>query len=145
MGRYYSGDIEGKFWFGVQSSDDAEFFGSEGVYLYLDDEDEENQEEENQDDEKEPYALAFRFGREGLEDINEGISICLDELGEYKERFDRFFEINENYNDKTLCESTECETEKVKGLLEYYARLELGMKIKNCVEETGQCCFEAEL
>ena len=28
MGRYYTGDIEGKFWFGVQSSDDAEQFGS---------------------------------------------------------------------------------------------------------------------
>ena len=28
MGRYYDGDIEGKFWFGVQSSDDAEFFGA---------------------------------------------------------------------------------------------------------------------
>ena len=30
MGRYYNGDIEGKFWFGVQSSDDADFFGKEG-------------------------------------------------------------------------------------------------------------------
>ena len=30
MGRYYDGDIEGKFWFGVQSSDDADFFGSKG-------------------------------------------------------------------------------------------------------------------
>lgn len=28
MGRYYSGDIEGKFWFGVQSSHDGEFFGA---------------------------------------------------------------------------------------------------------------------
>jgi hypothetical protein len=27
MGRYYHGDIEGKFMFGVQSSDDADFFG----------------------------------------------------------------------------------------------------------------------
>ena len=27
MGRYYTGDIEGKFWFAVQSSDDADFFG----------------------------------------------------------------------------------------------------------------------
>ena len=26
MGRYYNGDIEGKFWFAVQSSDDADFF-----------------------------------------------------------------------------------------------------------------------
>ena len=29
MGRYYEGDIEGKFWFGVQSSDDGEFFGAQ--------------------------------------------------------------------------------------------------------------------
>ena len=29
MGRYYDGDIEGKFWFAVQSSDDGEHFGSE--------------------------------------------------------------------------------------------------------------------
>ena len=28
MGRYYYGDIEGKFWFGVQPSDDAEQFGA---------------------------------------------------------------------------------------------------------------------
>ena len=31
MGRYYNGDIEGKFWFGVQDSDDASFFGGEKV------------------------------------------------------------------------------------------------------------------
>ena len=35
MGRYYSGDIEGKFMFSVQSSDDADFFGSEGHTSYL--------------------------------------------------------------------------------------------------------------
>ncbi len=29
MGRYYDGDIQGKFWFAVQSSDDGEFFGSQ--------------------------------------------------------------------------------------------------------------------
>ena len=29
MGRYYDGDIVGKFWFAVQSSDDGEFFGAE--------------------------------------------------------------------------------------------------------------------
>lgn len=27
MGRYYSGQISGKFWFGIQSSDDASNFG----------------------------------------------------------------------------------------------------------------------
>ena len=29
MGRYYEGDIEGKFWFAIQDSDDGEFFGAE--------------------------------------------------------------------------------------------------------------------
>lgn len=140
MGRYYSGDIEGKLWFGVQDSDDAEFFGSEGEYLYWDDE-----QEEGEEDEREPYALAFRFETDGLDEINEGIRLCLEELGEYKEKFDKFFETNESYNEKMLCESTGCETDKAKNLLEYYARLDLGMKIKKCVDETGQCCFDAEL
>ena len=36
MGRYYSGDIEGKFWFAVQSSDDAAQFGAlEGESCYI--------------------------------------------------------------------------------------------------------------
>ena len=30
MGRYYNGDIEGKFLFAVQSSNDADFFGQRG-------------------------------------------------------------------------------------------------------------------
>ena len=35
MGRYYHGDIEGKFMFGVQSSTDADFFGVEGEATHL--------------------------------------------------------------------------------------------------------------
>ena len=31
MGRYYSGDIEGKFWFALQSSDAADRFGVVGT------------------------------------------------------------------------------------------------------------------
>jgi hypothetical protein len=34
MGRYYSGDIEGKFWFGTQSSDDATHFGVNPLLQY---------------------------------------------------------------------------------------------------------------
>jgi len=36
MGRYYSGDIEGKFWFGIQASDDSEFFGMEPSHSFID-------------------------------------------------------------------------------------------------------------
>ena len=35
MGRYYNGDIEGKFWFAVQSSDDADYFGVQGEARFL--------------------------------------------------------------------------------------------------------------
>ena len=35
MGRYYTGDIEGKFCFGVQNSAAADRFGYEGRALYI--------------------------------------------------------------------------------------------------------------
>ena len=35
MGRYYEGDIDGKFMFAVQSSNSADRFGSEGFNNYL--------------------------------------------------------------------------------------------------------------
>jgi hypothetical protein len=35
MGRYYTGDIEGKFAFAVQSSDAADRFGSCGSYTRI--------------------------------------------------------------------------------------------------------------
>lgn len=146
MGRYYSGDIDGKFWFGVQDSDDAEFFGCEGEPVY---DDYDDLSEEEPDDGKAPYALAFRFEKEDLESIDEGIMVCLQELGEYKEKLDAFF--NEGgkgysgYNTGMITEDFDCDEERAKRLVEYYARLELGVKIKKCVEETGQCCFDAEL
>jgi hypothetical protein len=31
MGRYYTGDISGKFWFSIQNSDDADHFGCKGI------------------------------------------------------------------------------------------------------------------
>lgn len=34
MGRYYNGDIEGKFWFAMMESDIASVFGDEGEEMY---------------------------------------------------------------------------------------------------------------
>ena len=56
MGRYYSGDIEGKFWFGVQDSDDASFFGGEVV---------------------EPNYIQYPFDRErDMENVEKGLKTC---------------------------------------------------------------------
>lgn len=44
-----------------------------------------------------------------------------------------------------IIEELEISRGKVAELLEWYARLELGLKIQTCLEETGECSFEAEL
>jgi hypothetical protein len=136
MGRYYSGDIEGKFWFAVQSSDDADNFGVEGEPLYNSEDPEEGEE---------PYALYYYFSTDDLETINEGIDECHRVLGDYKEKLDNFFEENPSYSDDKLAENIGCSLEEVKILLANYARLELGDKIKKCVEENECCGFDAEL
>lgn len=124
MGRYYSGDIEGKFWFGVQSSDDASFFGGE---------------------QSEPSHIHYYFGTEDLTAIKEGLKICKEELGKYKEKIDKFFEKHNAYNNEMLDKALKTNEQKVKELLVWYARLELGKKIYNCVKKNSYCQFEAEL
>ena len=124
MGRHYNGDIEGKFWFGVQSSCDAEFFGVDGY---------------------EPSFINYYFDTDNLPNVKSGVNKCKEALGEYKEKLDEFFKDKDGYNEDMIIEELEISRGKVAELLEWYARLELGLKIQTCLEETGECSFEAEL
>lgn len=124
MGRYYSGDIEGKFWVAVQPSNDADFFGVTGV---------------------EPNYLEYYFEGSNKPAIERGIAKCRRALGENKQKLDSFFASNEMYNDEMVAKQTGIPLEQVPGLLEWYARLELGEKILKCVNDIGKCYFEAEL
>jgi len=132
MGRYYSGDIEGKFWFAVQSSDDASFFGGS---------DEEIIDEES----GEAFELEYFFQTGDLEEIDHGIEECLSQLGDRKGQLDAFFARLDGYNNTMVSESLEINVIEVRPLLEWYARLELGVKIRDCVKKKGQCSFTAEL
>lgn len=124
MGRYYSGDIEGKFWFAVQSSDDAEFFGGEVI---------------------EPTAITYLFTEEyDSESLKAGIKKCKKALGKYKKEIDAFFSKKEFWNDEELIKYLKVDKEKEHELLKWYARLLLGKKILAKVKETGRCEFEAE-
>lgn len=122
MGRYYNGDIEGKFWFGVQPSDDADFFGTTG----------------------EANFLSYYFYEDDLENIKKGIETCFEELGLYHMRLKNYFEQNNGYNPTKLAEHLKISEENLTEYLKWYARLELGQKIHSCVEQTGECSFEAE-
>jgi hypothetical protein len=132
MGRYYQGDIEGKFWFGVQSSDDANYFGGSEIEL---------QDEETD----EVMELEYFFNKEDLESINEGIQTCIADLGEFKPKLDEVFSSSNSYNPDELARQLGVGQAKYRSLMESYARLHLGNKIKKCVEEKGECNFTAEL
>ena len=132
MGRYYQGDIEGKFWFGVQSSDDANNFGGSEIELI----------DEETDD---AYELEYFFNKEDLGTINEGIQTCITDLGEFKTKLDEVFSTSNGYNPDELARNLGVGKAKYSQLMETYARLHLGEKIKKCVEEKGECNFTAEL
>ena len=103
MGRYYNGDIEGKFWFAVQSSDDADFFGVEGYSAYLN----------------------YHFDKDDMTTIDKGIKTCIDTLGSWKEKLDKFFKENNGYNDEMLEEQIGLKPEKAKGVLEWLSLIHI--------------------
>jgi hypothetical protein len=129
MGRYYNGDIEGKFWFGVQSSDDGEFFGAR---------------------ELEPNYVTYIV--EDIKEVEEGLDMCILNLGANKKRLDEFFDSCEHgYNDEMIIKWYKDKHELtidegfVSKMLTWYARLDLGEKIKKCMVENDYCEFTAEL
>jgi hypothetical protein len=119
MGRYYSGDIEGKFWFGVQSSNAADRFGQQGY---------------------EPGFIQYHFEQEDLEGVEEEIANIETSLGDKLKVIEDFFATKESYNDKMLEEAGITSDE-----LSEYADLKLGIKIRDCIKESGACSFDAEL
>jgi hypothetical protein len=118
MGRWYTGDIQGKFWFGLQSSNAASRFG--GV-------------------ESEPNYINYYFDDEHLEEVNNEIKAIQDKLGDNLQKIEDFFKNTSGYTDKMLEENGILEKD-----LSDYADLLLGIKIRDCIVENGSCSFEAE-
>ena len=127
MGRYYSGDIEGKFWFAVQSSTCADRFGSTG----------------------ETTHLTYSFSEDQLPEIEEELKLIETRLGDNLKKMDEFFAgkraIGRGYTDEELADYLGLDLDKTKFFLSEYADYELGIKIRDCVKENDYCCFEAEL
>ena len=117
MGRWYTGDIDGKFWFGLQSSTAADRFG----VSY-----------------NEPNYVEYNFFEDDLEGVQEEIENILEDLGEKIEIMDKYF----NSSDARDTLSDAGITNKEIG---DYADLLLGIKISDCIKENGCCEFEAEL
>ena len=119
MGRYYSGDINGKFLFGLQSSSAADRFGVEG---------------------EPPAELQYWFSTENLVEIEEEILNIETALGEKKQILDDFFRTKDSYSSDEIAKLGVTEEE-----FSEYADLGLGIKIRDYVKENGDCSFTAEL
>lgn len=119
MGRYYDGDINGKFWFGVQSSCAADRFGVRG---------------------QEPSYIEYYYDRDDLDEVEAEIKRIEDKLGDKLETLDKFFLERHSYRDDEL---------SAMGIdghdISEYADLGLGRQIRDCIKQIGGCSFTAEL
>ena len=124
MGRDYSGSINGRFWATVQNSDAADRFGVIG---------------------HQPEELYYYFDIASLPGIYQELSSIEAKLGNKLVLLHKFFEENTSYSDEKVAECLNVNPDDIQNILKEYADYELGLKIANAVQTTGQCEFTAEL
>ena len=125
MGREYKGDIDGKMWTAVQPSNDADNFGVIG----------------------EPLGdLHYFFTEDNEDEINKELARCREVIGtDNLDIMDRYYKEHrtESHQDVDDLKSKIGDTE-YKKLEEYYARIELGEKILECIMDNHKCNFSVE-
>ena len=127
MGRYYSGDIEGKFWFAVQPSSVPEQFGFREDINMVD----------------------YSIDRNVWEDEGEKEMMHLKrKLGKSLKVFTTFFEKNNGYNNEMLkTYFKEHNEEFVESKLRDFADYQFGLKVRNHFKdkEMDYCLISAEI
>ena len=130
MGRYYSGDVEGKFWFAVQPSDIHEQFGAE---------------------KQEPSFVDYII--ENGPQVLEGLEALECKLGAYLEVAHQFFEHNISYMEEDFMEFAQacgmnCKSAEVaKQVIRDYADWTSGIQVLEYFNKTkaDACYISAEL
>ena len=123
MGRYYNGDINGKFWFAVQDSNCADRFGKNGYYNEFDETD----------------LVRYSFEKEDLKGVTDELKSIRKNMGDKYKMVKKFFEANNGYNDTMLvvCGLTPHDVSE-------YADLLMGRQIRDSIKSIGRCEFEGE-
>ena len=141
MGRHYDGDIEGKFWFAVQSSDDGEYFGAIDIT------------EENTDSDYHDGFVDYVIYFSDIDRVKAGIDLCKRQLRGNYSILNEFFLSNNGYNDEMIIEHYQ----KTRGIhinegflreqLTIFARLDFGTQILLYFNENPgeDCHFTAEM
>lgn len=128
MGRYYTGDIEGKFAFGVQSSTAADRFGKKGCA---------------------PGYLEYYYDDETIPDLKIELKVIEEALESHKRALQTYFDLYKTEHDAPMdfdeylkkAELPKLTAEQYKEYVDYA----LGRQILDCVEREGSCSFTAEL
>jgi len=141
MGRHYDGDIEGKFWFAVQSSDDGEYFGAIDIT------------EENTDSDYHEGFVDYVIYFSDIDKVKAGIDLCKRQLRGNYVILNEFFSSSSGYNDEMIIEHYK----KTRGIhinegflreqLTIFARLDFGTQILLYFNENPgeDCHFTAEM
>lgn len=79
MGRYYSGDIEGKFAFGVQSSNAADRFGVEG---------------------QPPDYIEYNYNQDDMPLLKDELKVLEDSFGEHRTAIMVYHDLDGSDEDK---------------------------------------------
>lgn len=175
MGRYYGGDIAGKFWFAVQSSFDARHFGVEPtgprwIYSSCMEECGPNVHEgdpcpECSSDEEcvaiEHNEIEFQFDTDHIETVQNTLNNLAVQLLAKTSRFaevltaldaDQAWMTQDCSDDAWITETVDTVLVEVTGTLTdddtfnvLAARYWLGTQILRCLRTKGSCCFWCEL
>ena len=130
MGRHYTGDIDGKFWFAVQPSDIHEQFGAK---------------------EQEPAFIEYMI--ENGPQVLDGLEALECKLGKYLEVAHQFFIQNESYMEIDFMDFAQsygmnCKNiEVAKQIIRDYADWTSGIEVLEYFNKTGAdvCYISAEL
>ena len=128
MGRYYEGDIEGKFVFGAQSSTAADRFDVEGEI---------------------PGYVDYTFGKDDLISLEAELKLIEDKMNEQGYYLKTYYDLYgvEDEVEITFEEYLKKGNKKPlnkEQLLEFFD-YRIGKKIQACIKEQGSCSFTAEL
>ncbi len=122
MGRYYYGDVEGKFAFAIQSSCAADRFGVKGTA---------------------PNYIEYYFDTENLDDIKSELQSIEKTFGKNKNAILSYYDLKP---DMTLYKYLNKAGITIpENNLENYYDYILGREILECILEKGDCSFTAEL
>jgi len=126
MGRFYNGDIEGKWWFAVQSSDTPERFGG--------------------------HEISIDYSISNDDTFKDAVKQLEEDLDGKLKWLKQFFKDNSFYNDEKLLEfmikkSPRYDKSELNQDLENFADYEFAMQVKEYFDDTGNqyCHVNSEL